>query len=376
MSPSARCCDEAARVDTDDSETLIFVDVDGVLNVGIADPGQRAMELNDSNIKIARDNWETRMQLSKDFRNSVERVIAVCERHPDGSADPLAAHVARDGTSLSELLVWRLAQIIRTAGSKSLVVLSSSWRSEPRRVRQLEEALGRHLEEPFSFGAHTDACEESGAPEVRLQSIALFVERHCAARGPLAGRRAGRLRVLVLDDFHIQPFGWSCEQVNIDGPQAVEEFVRSRVPAPIDARVEVVHPYDEWVTPAGTSVCVGTGLTDAHLRRALGFLGGEHPAAEPAGLRVLHDGVCAPKRTLAAAAADALGRLLWWLLVPSAEAWRASEHLLGGAAAEKPAPAAERLGEPRRPGAPAGEPSGPRLEERGLVAARSLVWPM
>ncbi|CAK0788917.1 unnamed protein product [Prorocentrum cordatum] len=109
LSPSARCCDEAARVDTDDSETLIFVDVDGVLNVGIADPGQRAMELNDSNIKIARDNWETRMQLSKDFRNSVERVIAVCERHPDGSADPLAAHVARDGTSLSELLVWRLA---------------------------------------------------------------------------------------------------------------------------------------------------------------------------------------------------------------------------------------------------------------------------
>ncbi|CAK0788916.1 unnamed protein product [Prorocentrum cordatum] len=119
---------------------------------------------------------------------------------------------------------------------------------------------------------------------------------------------------------------------------------------------EVVHPYDEWVTPAGTSVCVGTGLTDAHLRRALGFLGGEHPAAEPAGLRVLHDGVCAPKRTLAAAAADALGRLLWWLLVPSAEASRVLQeviqHLLGGAAAEKPAP------------------------ERGLVAARSLVWPM
>jgi hypothetical protein len=323
------------------------VDVDGVLNVGIADPGQRAMELTDSNIQIALDNWENRRQLNEGFQNSVERVMATCERHLDG-ADSLVEHAARDGTSLSELLVWRLAQIIEAAGRNSLVVLSSSWRSERRRVRQLEEALGRYLGGPFSFGAHTDACEESGAPVVRLQSIAMFVEQHCA-RKPLANR-AGRLRVLVLDDFHIQPFGWSCGQANIDGPHAVEEFLRSRVPAPIDARVELVHPYDEWVTPAGISVQVGTGLTGAHLRRALGFLGGEHPVVEPEGLRHRRDDGCALKRAPATSAADALGKLLWWFLMPGTEAWRASEHLLGY--------------------------PGMAPEKQGLVAARSLMWPL
>lgn len=347
MSPSAGCCNAAARVSKDEYETLIFVDVDGVLNVGIADPGQRAIELNDSNIKIALDNWENRRQMNEGFQNSVERVMATCERHLDGSADSLVEHASRDGTSLSELLVWRLAQIIEAAGSNSLVVLSSSWRSERRRVLQLEEALGRHLGGPFSFGAHTDACEESGAPVVRLQSIAMFVEQHCA-RKPLANR-AGGLRVLVLDDFHIQPFDWSCGKVSIDGPQAVEAFLRCRVPAPIDARVELVHPYDEWVTPAGISVQVGTGLTDAHLRRALFFLGGENPVVEPEGLRHRRDDGCALKRAPAEAAADALGKLLQWFLRPATEAWRASEHLLGD--------------------------PGLTPEKQGLVAARSLMWP-
>jgi hypothetical protein len=350
LSPSARCSDEAARVGEEgDIETLIFVDVDGVLNVAIKDPGQKALELSAGNVTIARDNWDNRGRLNEDFRSSVEQVVATCERHLEDSADTLAEHASRDGTSLSELLLWRLAQIIRSAGSNSLVVLSSSWRNERRRVQQLEEALGRHLGGCFSFGAHTDACEESGAPEVRLQSIALFVEQHCARKPPTS--RAGRLRVLVLDDFHIRPFDWSCEEVNIDGPQAVEQFLRSRARAPIQVCLELVHPYDEWVNAAGLSVQVGTGLTDAHLRRALRFLGGEYPVVEPEGLRPRRDDVCALTRAPATVATDALGKLLWWFLAPGADAWKASGLLLV-------------------------DPRGLALEKQGLVAARSLMWPL
>lgn len=264
------------------TETLIFVDVDGVLNVGIADPGHGPMEMNTSNLNTTLTNWKIRQQLPVEFRRSVELMMEVCEHFSEDGSETFAEFTARDNTSLSDLLVWRLAQIVRGAGDRCSVILSSTWRRDPRRVGVLEAAMSECLGRPFTFDAYTAPCRENGSPEIRLNTIKEFVEERSAQ--VLESGDASKLRVVVLDDFHITPFGWSCSDEKMDSAQAVEQILGACVPSPLEVSVKLVHPYKEWVTAEGRTIKVGTGILRTHLLDALNFLGSRCPA-EPDGLR-------------------------------------------------------------------------------------------
>ncbi|CAK0888698.1 unnamed protein product [Prorocentrum cordatum] len=137
-----------------------------------------------------------------------------------------------------------------------------------QRLSGLEAALSRHLGRRFAFDART-AIRDDHTPELRLRCIADFAAEHCR-KGPVSVKR---LRMLVLDDFHVTPFGtWHCGSKKMDSARAVEKYLVSRVPNHVDAQVRLIHTYDEWTTDTGLGVQIGCGLTSRHFNQAVDFL--------------------------------------------------------------------------------------------------------
>jgi len=253
-----------------DSDTLIFLDIDGVLNIGIGDPDGAPLQFSEDNAERALARYDQRDCLPRSQRTAVERIVATyCREIGPCENDQYSKLLSAPDIALNDVLVGRLARIIEAAGPRCQVVLSSTWRMprHTRRARQVEAALSRHLGRYFTFDART-AIRDDSTPELRLQCIGDFAAEHCKKAPWLK-----KLRLLVLEDFHTTPFGaWRCGGQQMGSAGAVERHLRSRVPACVDASARLVHTYDEWTTDSGLFVQLGCGLTREHFNRALDFL--------------------------------------------------------------------------------------------------------
>eukprot|EP00929_Paragymnodinium_shiwhaense_P049495 TRINITY_DN24964_c0_g1_i1.p1 TRINITY_DN24964_c0_g1~~TRINITY_DN24964_c0_g1_i1.p1 ORF type:complete len:338 (-),score=75.09 TRINITY_DN24964_c0_g1_i1:242-1255(-) len=255
-------------------ETLIFVDIDGVLNVGISDDGNPPVLLCDNNIERAVKLWEARKG-----GVCIEKFVAVAQRdlgHGEAGST-FSKYACTSPLEFSSILTGRLAKIITAAGDrqKCMVVLSSNWRRPKyiEKLRTLEEELSRQLSRPFTFDAMTAMQQERDA-EDRLRCIGDFVADFCSERS----KAAPPLKVLLLEDFFICPMkGWSCQGIKMDSCEAAENYIAGRASVMSDVQdlsVKLVHTYNEWRTDSGLKVQVGTGLTLEHYGLAVSFVSG------------------------------------------------------------------------------------------------------
>jgi hypothetical protein len=263
--PGAR----AEEGQSDAVDTILFVDVDGVLNVGVNDPGNRPLEFSTANYTRAQSSWATRHD--SEHRASIERLVATHRRElGHGEGGTYGKFLSESSTGFSDTLVARLAGIIKAAGKKRMVVMSSTWRlpQHRARVRRLEDAISNHLGATFTFDARTAPFSDS-TPEQRLRTIGDFLTEYCEQHAAVLPS----LRVLLLEDFHITSLGsWSCNGEVVDCAEAVERYLESRSGAK-QVTVKLVHCFDEWTSAEGTYVKVGCGLTLEHVCQANRFLG-------------------------------------------------------------------------------------------------------
>ncbi|CAK0911511.1 unnamed protein product, partial [Prorocentrum cordatum] len=257
-----------------DVDTVIFVDVDGVLNVGAKDNGGTPILLNDSNIRLARTMWTKRENHPE--RQTVETLMAVCQKMLDGESETLAKLATQGSSHVSDVLVGRLAEIVSMAGPRAITVLSSTWQAAryKRRLEDLERSLTEWLGRAFSFDATTGSLEET--PSGRLRAMGNCVAELTSRGGAAAAAaEAGRLRVLLLEDFFISALrgAWSLDGQAMDSPAAVEEYIGSRVLPPATARVMLIHTYSEWVIYDGSLLRCGVGLTRADVERCKELFG-------------------------------------------------------------------------------------------------------
>jgi hypothetical protein len=259
-------------------DTLVFVDVDGVLNVGAKDTGLGPLILSDANIKHCERLWGNRE--SERECVSIKRVMAMCSRQLGHGEDSTFTKLATTSPShISDILVSRLAELIRAAGPNTQVVLSSTWQRPQHRAHRtrLEESIGKYLSKSFTFDATTESQYEHNA-EGRLLAIGRFLSRFCAQRRGVA---AQGLRVLVLEDFYITQMGvWSCEGARMDSSLCCERYLLQKMygalgeefDGSLDITVKVQHTYDEWTTDDGLLIQVGCGLTMNHHQEAMAYL--------------------------------------------------------------------------------------------------------
>lgn len=241
--------------------TVVFVDVDGVLNVGIKDPPLNPLLLSTSNVSRA----------VRSEGGLSAKVVEVCKRLQQGQAPGGRAaysELASDArTSLSEVLIGRLAKVLRGAGEGRLVVLTSSWR-EPRHrhmVERLEERISHALGQPFRFDDASDVCKDN-SPARRLACIGDYISNNCS-------RWHRSARLLVLDDFHINPVGdFYVEDIAVQGVADAEAYLKSRATPTSDVSVLLVHPFDQWTMAEGLLVQIGSGLSPQDVERAVEFL--------------------------------------------------------------------------------------------------------
>mmetsp|Transcript_64036 Transcript_64036/g.180276 ORF Transcript_64036/g.180276 Transcript_64036/m.180276 type:complete len:324 (-) Transcript_64036:13-984(-) len=251
--------------------TLLFVDVDGVLNVGIEDSGAM-VELSSANVRQALEMKKNAG--ASEARNDLAEKVIATYNHEIGHGDATyAEYVSSTPFHCCKRMIGRLAQLIHAAGDNCTVVLSSSWRHPQHegRVRRLERALSTLLGKKFRFHART-ALVEDRSPGARLRAIGDFVSQ----RSRRCARPWTRYRVLVLDDFHVSAMdGWRCDGTRVDSTAAAEEYLRSRMPGHGGSSARVVHTFDKWTTPSGLAVRVGAGLTSEHFCSAMHFLSGD-----------------------------------------------------------------------------------------------------
>mmetsp|Transcript_34517 Transcript_34517/g.99386 ORF Transcript_34517/g.99386 Transcript_34517/m.99386 type:complete len:313 (+) Transcript_34517:37-975(+) len=244
-------------------DTLIFVDVDGVLNVGIRDGARAPLVLNDANVAVA--------QGCKDGAFSIVRYDSVSK--VSSAAHMFSDLVCEGASQCSEVLVKRLADILASASGRSSVVLSSNWRKAKfnSAVEELQEDISRHLGEAFIFDDRTEVVSEIRARD-RLRSIGAFVKRHYSQPG-----RSAPLRVLIIDDFFATGLsGWACDGVCMHGEEDFQTYLQQCAPF-ADLRVKLVHCYQEWRTAEGVPVQAGVGLSDDDVQVARAFLQMEFP---------------------------------------------------------------------------------------------------
>lgn len=255
-------------------DTVLFVDVDGVLNVAIQDGGKAPILLGQSNIDLALEvvqDQESAVHSRADVQ-SITRLVSVARRRVDSSSSACYGDFAScEQAHLAEVFVSRLARLIQKAGSGRHVVLSSKWRHRryAPRVQELESRLSKHLGGTFSFDGRTKQAHER-VPADRLKCIGDYLQR--MLRDGVAHPTS--LRVLVVDDLFVSPLdGWSCGTQTVYSLADVEKYLRMRTPAGSNVSINFVHTYDEWETSEGMAVQIGAGLSRLQTRQVEEFLG-------------------------------------------------------------------------------------------------------
>jgi len=173
---------------------------------------------------------------------------------------------------VADILLKRLAAIIQRAGPSRCVVLSSKWRRHKARRELLEAEISKHIGSKFVFDGWTTPLQDPCTPESRIRLIGNFVQGLSSWRYRRGSSRG--LRALILEDFHINSFGWECDGLHIDSAASAERYIESRVEGAIPISAKVVHTYAEWMTEGNLHVQVGTGLTLEHVCEAMKFLSG------------------------------------------------------------------------------------------------------
>merc|ERR1712039_1154058 len=116
----------------------------------------------------------------------------------------------------------------------------------PKRVAGLEKDISRHLGTDFTFDARSGLEDECSA-ECRLGTVGRFPENLLAWRG----EPANKLRVLMLEDFHITPLdGWTISGISVDSVEAAEDYLRQQmhIAGAENVAVRLIPTYDEWTT--------------------------------------------------------------------------------------------------------------------------------
>mmetsp|Transcript_131853 Transcript_131853/g.256874 ORF Transcript_131853/g.256874 Transcript_131853/m.256874 type:complete len:305 (-) Transcript_131853:49-963(-) len=247
-------------------ETLIFLDVDGVLNVGVYDQGNAPVAFNADNLQLAE-------QLAGRGHPLADRLRAVASREIEHGKDITYKSLVATEGDLSDTLVERLAWLIQSAGTMCQVVLSSSWRrpQHARRAAFLESRISKQLGKPFTFDDRTVIREERTAMD-RLKCLGDYVETFCKKRDS----NAGKLRLLVLEDFCISALsGLSSNEGPIDSCEDAERYLLRKAGDDTTASVRIIHTFESWKTEQGMRVAIGCGITMEHFSRALKFLDGE-----------------------------------------------------------------------------------------------------
>lgn len=244
--------------------SVIFLDVDGILNILVRDSGH-SMRINKTNIKTA---WNMMYSgAPQSHKECAQKILAITERTEcslgvgEGCGSTLAALVANEG-GLSDILVDRLAELIESTFPHPEVVLTTSLRHTryKERMEVLRSKIEQKIGEEFHW-AGTILAQEAETPEDRLRSIASYMEQMNVD---------DEVRVLVLDDFFVTPFGrWSCDGHAMKAPEDAERYLEMRCPAAV---VKVVHPYVELKTEKNLRVQAAVGLTDRHFLAAANFL--------------------------------------------------------------------------------------------------------
>lgn len=247
-------------------ETLIFVDVDGVLNVGIRDPESKPMSFNESNMSVVRKLVKGVEE--KDFADVLLSVMSMPSC--DGNSSTYGDFLSRNDLDVCDIFVHRLVKILRAAGDKRRVIISSSWR-RPQYVeclKSLEKIIGGYLGKRFAFDDRTDIVDESGAATDRLRLIGDYIDRRCSQRN------SSKCKVLVLDDFFYAPVkDYNVGGTLIDSLESAQSYLAGRAPVPEEAEARIIQTYVNSTLPSGLQVQIGTGLSLAHLHKALSFLG-------------------------------------------------------------------------------------------------------
>jgi len=242
-----------------------------VLNVGAKDESRGPLLFMESSMKLALQKIEDGKPCPSSLR--LAALAKRSEEHED--VEPHHSYIIKDGMDLSDVLISRLASVIRAAGKNAMVVLSSSWRkpSHRRRRELLEGCLAKHLPDRsgFTFDAITDLREEK-KPEDRLKTIGDFLQRNCNKKGT-------SYRALVLEDFFIHSIGgWSCQGISMNSLRDVERYLVRRTSGL--AKVKFLHTYEEWLTDSGMLMQVGSGLTKRHFEEAMAFVKGASNGCE------------------------------------------------------------------------------------------------
>mmetsp|Transcript_41321 Transcript_41321/g.74714 ORF Transcript_41321/g.74714 Transcript_41321/m.74714 type:complete len:389 (-) Transcript_41321:79-1245(-) len=254
-------------------DTLIFLDVDGVLNVGAHDPGKPPILLRAETIRDASRLFEARAK--HPLKGTIERVYEISHKSLGHGEDATYTKLACKGDEeVSDLLVKRFVSLVQSAGTTGGVVLSSKWRRSKARRDFLESTIAEQLGAPFTFHGWTLPLEDPCTPESRLRMIGDFV--HGLSSWRSSRKIATGLRLLVLEDFHIHGFGWKCDGRQIDSIEAAEEYLQSRAAGGTSCSAKLIHTYDEWTSTSNNlHVQVATGLTLQHMCQAIEFLSGE-----------------------------------------------------------------------------------------------------
>jgi len=250
------------------TDTLIFVDADGVINVGIRDdPVASPLLLEDASLVTARE--------IPCLTSTIIEAVATRElgHGEDGTYAQFATERGSASKDICDVFVQRLAEIVQLAGPRCWLVLSSTWRrptkSCQRRVAALEKCLSRHSGKTIGFSAHIGGLHERDDPPCRVRLIGEFVRAFTA-------QRATPLRVLVLEDFGAtHPRDWPSEKNATKTLKEVEDFIRASSNTPDLTSVKLLHTYDEWITEHGYQVRIGSGLVLAKVCEAKRFLLGE-----------------------------------------------------------------------------------------------------
>lgn len=266
-------------------QTVIFVDVDGVLNVGARDGGGPLL-INKVNIGRAQSVMRARARsedgacLQRDPEDCLvdkesqcaQKILAVSE-YPEGRRDKGTLSMLAAGEfGFSDILVSRLAALIASTTPEPKVVLASSWRQTRFRSRAetLRRAIQQKLGHEFRWSGMTAEKEECTAGD-RLRCIGEYLEE-------MELPSMVETRLLVLDDFFITPFdGWNIDGVRIECPEDAEDYLLRHCQSLGTVAVKVVHPYEEFIAGRDSRgrdihVKAAVGLTEKHFNAAADFL--------------------------------------------------------------------------------------------------------
>lgn len=237
------------------TQTLIFVDVDGVLNVGLSQGETNTLMLSLRNMALAR-----RVQLdgraSKASKDAAESLFNLAAAPLSGEAGTLQKYMCPDH-GISDLLVERSAKLLLAAGPSAHVVLSSSWRHERHAAKRdlLERKISKCIGQSFSFHGVTDTGRKEHTGGEYSQRIP----------------RDQHLRILVLDDFFLCPMGWTVGEKLVQTQEEMNDYIKSRAKNPPFVQVKIVYTYDEWTMRLG-KLHASIGLQMSMYVDAMNFL--------------------------------------------------------------------------------------------------------